>query len=149
MDLLLIQEQGGGGARSLGGGFLLRMTGKEEKDSRTDEVAVFYRRCIGFNLRLLIHLLVRFTYKRHLGVIAIRDPFEHIFHPEEFDYSFSMSDVRIGEQPEFDFAFIDIFEEGAQFGVRGNDGIQRKRIVDLAVILERVDFVMENQARDG
>lgn len=87
---------------------------------------------------------MRLTHQRHLGIIAISHSLKQILHPKQSDNPFGMRDIRVGEQPQFDFSFVDILEELPQFKIRGDDGVEGKSVVDFLVVVEGVDFVVED-----
>lgn len=92
---------------------------------------------------------MRFTYQRHLRIITISDTLKQTLHPKEPDDPFGMRDVGVGEQPQFDFRFVDILEKSPQLHIRGNQSVEGKSVVDFFVVVERVDFVVEDEAGEG
>lgn len=92
---------------------------------------------------------MRFAYQRHLRIITIRNPLEQIFDSKEPDDPSGMRDIRIGEQPQFDFRTVDILEEFAQLGIRGDQGVEGEGVVDFFVVVHRIDFVVQDEAGQG
>jgi hypothetical protein len=92
--------------------------------------------------RLVEHLRMRFASKGRRSIIAKRHAFEQIIDSQEFHHPLSMSDIRVCEQPHPDLASVDVFQELAEFRIGFDDVLEGQRIVDLAVVLERIDLMM-------
>ena len=60
-----------------------------------------------------------------------------------------MVDVSIREQPESDFAGIDVLDQLAEFWIGLDDFFQGQCIVNFAVVLQSVDFVVANKTFDS
>ena len=89
---------------------------------------------------------MRFTYHRYPRIITISDPLKQILHPKQPNDPSGMRNICIGEQPQFDFRLVDILEEFPQLGIRGNQSVEGKSVVDFLVVVKRVDFVVEDEA---
>lgn len=127
---------------------MMRKERKKEETflTRTNKITIFNRRHLRFCLCLRKHLLERFTYQWHLRIITISDALKQILHPKEPNDPSGMRNICIGEQPQFNFRLVDILEEFPQLGIRGNQSVEGKSVVDFFVIVERVDFVVEDEA---
>jgi len=69
------------------------------RGSLTNEETVLGRDSPSFHLRLLIHLCMRLADQWHVAVVAICDPFKHIFNSQQPHNPLRMRDVRIREEP--------------------------------------------------
>lgn len=89
------------------------------------------------------------THKRPLSVIAKCDALKHILHPQQPDHPLRVVDVRVGEEPRLDLGSVNVRQQLSKLGVRGDDTVQGERIIDLAVEIEGIDLVVEDETGNG
>lgn len=93
--------------------------------TRTNEETVFHL----FNTCLLHRahkcLSLWFADKRRRCIITVGDAVKYILQLQELDDSLSMSDISVGEQPEFHFASVDVGQQVLELLVRLDDALKR------------------------
>jgi len=74
--------------------------------------------------------------------------FKESLKPQQRDHPVPMRFVRICKQPEPAFRRIDRLHQLSQRGVGRQHVLERERIVDFAVVFQRIDFVVTDEAVD-
>lgn len=92
---------------------------------------------------------MRLTHKRPFSIIAICHALKHVLHPEQPDHPLRVVDIRIGKEPWLDLRSVNVGQQFSKLGVRGYDAVKGESIIDLAVELEGIEFVMEDQTGNG
>lgn len=95
------------------------------------------------------HVSVRLAHKLCSAVIAKGDALKELVNAKQGDDAFAMVDIGIGEKPQADFVRVDVLEQLLELWVGLDDSLQGQGVVDLAVVLERVDLVVADEAFNG
>lgn len=82
-----------------------------------------------------IHVWVRFTDERLLGVIAECQPVKQVLDTQQTDDSLGVGNIGVGEEPCFDFGPVDIIKQPPESRIRLDDVLERQSIVDFGVVL--------------
>lgn len=73
---------------------------------------------------LVEHLCLRLADKSIGAIVAVGHAFEKIVNTQEPDYSLAVIDICISEQPQADFAGVNVLDELAQLWIRLDDVVQ-------------------------
>ena len=115
----------------------------------TNEVTILILFNPGIPHGLGVHVRVRLAHERHVGVVAVGDALKKVADLEQANDTTGMVDVGVGQKPRLDLGGVEVLQQLLELRARLNDVVQGQRIVDLGVVLERVDLVVPNQSFDG
>lgn len=114
----------------------------------TNEVAPLRLGNAGFALGLVVHVFVRLADDALGRVVAECDALEHVLDPEQLQHPARMVDVGVREAPQPDLAPVKVLEQPPQLRLGREHALERQGVVDLLVVLDRVDLVVPHEPFD-
>lgn len=120
-----------------------------KSSKHTDEVALPHVLDTSLLHSLTEHTLCWLTDEWHSAIITVSETLKEILNAKNLDDSFSVVDVGIGEKPHLALGSVNLLEKLAQLWVWLKNFLERKSIIDLAVVLQWVNLVVTDESFDG
>lgn len=120
-----------------------------ETSKHTDEVALLHVLDTSLLHGLTEHALRWLTDEWYSAIITVSEALKEILDAKNLNDSLSVVDVGIGEEPHLAFGSVNLLKKLAQLWVWLKNVLERKGIVDLAVVLQWINLVVTDESFDG